>query len=166
MFLSMSHSPSLITSLPVFLASPIVLIHRDCFHWSLINIPLQVYSVSLRTRLHVHGYFEKRRHFPTFVPFFYTQMENSPLKTILSKNSDQRFWKTLVASLHVNWEKLCLGQPTSQYAPQLHIFIWDSDLLMLAWASRYTSSSIVNEDFSENWQMCTMLFSKSVRLKW
>ena len=109
---------------------------------------------------------KKRRHLPWFVPFFYTQMENSPLKTILSKNSDQRFWKTLVASLHVNWEKLCLGQPTSQYAPQLHIFIWDSDLLMLAWASRYTSSSIVNEDFSENWQMCTMLFSKSVRLKW
>ena len=31
----------------------------------------------------------KNRHFPSFVPFIYTQIENSPLKTIISKNSGQ-----------------------------------------------------------------------------
>ena len=43
----------------------------------------------LLPHLNVRGYFYKRRHFPSFVPSVYTQTENSPLKTSLSKNFRQ-----------------------------------------------------------------------------
>lgn len=40
----------------------------------------------VRLCLHIHGYFEKWRHLPSFVPLVYTQTKNLPLKLIVSKN--------------------------------------------------------------------------------
>ena len=89
-------------------------VDNDTWAGTLVHFAMQ--EISLRPRLHVHGYFEKLRRSPSFVHLFFCPKGEF---AFISKNSSQSG---------------DFGTRTcAKSATYVYIFIWDSD--WLTWAT-------------------------------